>query len=151
MIFVIKAILFLSLFSLTFSSPSNPKYTVHEKRNSIPHVYYQKLHTRSHVEATIPTRVAIAQKSLHRGYEFLMDVSHPNSKNFGQHWTSQKVHEMFSPSQESVNVVKEWLVSSGIDASNIQNAGGDNFRNECIPYLNKFLKNILMIRISFNY
>lgn len=98
---------------------------VHEKRNGLPHWNYQKLKTRSHEETTIPIRIALAQRNLHRGYELLMDVSDPTSKNFGKHWTAQEVHDMFSPSQESVKAVKEWLISSGVDASKIQHVGGD--------------------------
>lgn len=52
-----------------------------------------------------------------------MDVSHPKSMNFGKHWTPEQVHDMFSPSQDSVEIVKQWLVDSGIEESRIQHIG----------------------------
>lgn len=125
MSFVFKAVLLFSLILLVSSATVKPRFVVHEIRDTFPDWHYQKLETRSHEEATIPIRIGIAQRNLHRGYEFLMDVSHPSSNNFGKHWTEQQVHDMFSPSPESVKLVKQWLVSSGIDASRIQHAGGD--------------------------
>lgn len=107
------------------SAPSNPRFVVHEKRDDLPHWRYEKIHTRDHVEKTIPLRIALAQRNLHKGYDFLMDVSHPDSENFGKHWTEEQVHDMFSPSQESVDTVKQWLVESGIDESRIKHIGGE--------------------------
>lgn len=43
-----------------------------------------------------------------------MDISDPTSPNFGKHWTSQQIHEIFSPTPEAVASVREWLNSSGI-------------------------------------
>lgn len=48
-----------------------------------------------------------------------MTSSHPESPNFGQHWTEEQVHDMFAPSEESVREVRNWLVSSGIEATMI--------------------------------
>ena len=64
-------------------------------------------------------RVALAQSNLDQGYDHLMDVSHPESKNYGQHWTAQKVAETFAPKQESVDIVTDWLESSGISRHRI--------------------------------
>jgi subtilase family serine protease len=45
--------------------------------------------------------------------------SHPASPNFGKHWTAEQVHDMFAPSEETVQAVRDWLVASGIEESAI--------------------------------
>lgn len=39
--------------------------------------------------------------------------------NYAKHWTESKVHDMFSPSLETINAVKEWLEDSGISNGRI--------------------------------
>ena len=43
-----------------------------------------------------------------------MDVSHPESPNYGAHWTAAKVAQTFRPSAESVQTVRAWLAQNGI-------------------------------------
>ncbi|KAL9021903.1 MAG: hypothetical protein Q9185_000917 [Variospora sp. 1 TL-2023] len=62
----------------------------------------------------LPMKIALTQSNLDHAEEFLMDVSHPDSPNFGKHWTHEQIANKFAPSSESVNIVKEWLASSGI-------------------------------------
>ena len=64
-------------------------------------------------------RIGLTQGNLDKGYNHLMDVSHPDSPNFGKHWTAQQVAETFAPAQESVEAVTEWLHSSGISADRL--------------------------------
>lgn len=45
--------------------------------------------------------------------------SHPDSPNFGKHWTQEQVHDMFAPSHETVQAVREWLILSGVEVSRI--------------------------------
>ena len=59
-------------------------------------------------------RVALTQSNLHKAEEYLMEVSHPDSPKFGQHWTAKQVAEAFAPKQESVDAVTEWLTNSGV-------------------------------------
>jgi tripeptidyl-peptidase-1 len=40
--------------------------------------------------------------------------SDPDSENYGNHWTPQQVHDMFSPEEETVATIKEWLTGFGI-------------------------------------
>lgn len=64
-------------------------------------------------------RIALAQSNLHKADEFLMDVSNPDSPNFGKHWTAKQVAETFAPSTESVGTVVDWLKASGISSDHI--------------------------------
>jgi tripeptidyl-peptidase-1 len=47
------------------------------------------------------------------------DSSDPRSPKYGQYWSSEEVHDMFAPPEESVETVKEWLVTFGIHDARI--------------------------------
>lgn len=64
-------------------------------------------------------RIALAQSNMHKADDFLMDVSHPDSPNFGKHWTAKQVAETFAPSIEAVAAVMDWLKTSGIPSEHI--------------------------------
>ncbi|KAF7909907.1 uncharacterized protein EAF01_003625 [Botrytis porri] len=92
-------------------------FVSHEKRNA-PHTQWMK-RDRIASTALLPVRIGLSQGNLEKGHDFLMDVSHPESPNYGKHWTAEQVHEMFAPSEETINIVRSWLVDSGIAASRI--------------------------------
>ena len=70
-------------------------------------------------DEVLPMRIALAQSNMHKADDFLMDVSHPDSPSFGKHWSAKQVAETFAPSKESVELVIDWLKSSGISRSRI--------------------------------
>jgi tripeptidyl-peptidase I len=44
-----------------------------------------------------------------------MEISDPRSKKYGQYMSAQEVGDLFRPSGESIDKVREWLHNSGID------------------------------------
>ncbi|KAI9661283.1 MAG: hypothetical protein M1821_009610 [Bathelium mastoideum] len=52
-----------------------------------------------------------------------MDVSDPGSVNYGKHWTPQKIADVFAPSKEAINAVKDWVMSSGVSPGSMSLAG----------------------------
>ncbi|KAF3932549.1 Aorsin [Dactylellina cionopaga] len=97
----------------TCASPlSYTKYTVHESRQHLP----QGWHRDSRLSGDVPIsfKIGLTQANLHRGEELLLQVSHPDSPSYGQHWTPDEVRAKFSPSQESYVAVATWLKSSGV-------------------------------------
>ncbi|KAL1302615.1 hypothetical protein AAFC00_002987 [Neodothiora populina] len=92
-------------------------HVLHEKRSDGPSAWTRSV--RVHRDAILPIRIGLVQTNLEHGYDHLMDVSHPSSPNFGKHWTAEQVHEAFAPEEESVQVVKDWLIASGIDENDI--------------------------------
>jgi len=42
-------------------------------------------------------RIALTQRNLDKGHQWLMDVSHPNSEKYGQHWSADDVAQAFAP------------------------------------------------------
>ena len=109
---------FLSLTTLALAVGSaiagpTPKGLVrHEKRGHQPHVVRK---TRAPRDITLPVRIGLTQSNLDIGHETLMEISNPFSEKYGQHLTPQEIGEMFRPSRESVDSVRDWLHNTGID------------------------------------
>jgi tripeptidyl-peptidase-1 len=96
------------------SIPRNVKYVTHEKREG-PHASHA-LTKRSPIspDSLLPIRIGLTQRDLHLGYDYILDVSHPESKNYGKHYTAAEVNKLFAPTAETVQAVRDWLISSGI-------------------------------------
>jgi tripeptidyl-peptidase-1 len=70
--------------------------------------------------ATLPLRIALKQSNIESVGEFLYDVSHPESANYGKHWTAGEISRKFSPSDETISTVRDWLVESGLASERIR-------------------------------
>ncbi|KAL8986875.1 MAG: hypothetical protein Q9177_003869 [Variospora cf. flavescens] len=105
---------FLTTAALTVTATALPSvdHVLHEKRDRLPPGW--QYHEKTQGSEVLPMKIALTQSNLDNAEEFLMDVSHPDSPNFGKHWTHEQIANKFAPSWESVNTVKEWLASSGI-------------------------------------
>ncbi|KAK5991871.1 Aorsin [Cladobotryum mycophilum] len=125
----LRAILALAV-GLTFIAspasglPSN-SYVLHESRTSAStgelnsHRNWKR-GSRIDPDAIIPLRIGLAQSNLHLGYDKLMEVAHPSSKNFGKHLNEEEVHSLFAPSDDTFDSVHAWLVDMGIERSDIR-------------------------------
>lgn len=47
--------------------------------------------------AILPMRVALAQSNLDKAWDWLSEVSYPESEKYGQHWSAKEVAEAFKP------------------------------------------------------
>ena len=97
-------------------------HVIVEERDAAPKQWIKR--ARVHPESVLTVRIGLTQTNLHMGEEYLMDVSHPDSPNYGKHWTAEQVIEAFKPSDETVDSVTKWLTSSGIPTHSI--AQSDN-------------------------
>jgi tripeptidyl-peptidase-1 len=70
-------------------------YSVHEKRNSHTTSKWVKRDEQLDRRSIVPVNIALTQRNLENGHNFLMDVSDPQSSNYGQHWTPEKVRLKF--------------------------------------------------------
>ncbi|KUJ19485.1 subtilisin-like protein [Mollisia scopiformis] len=98
----------------TFATPTPPTHVVHEKREHQLNKWSRRS-VKLNRDAVIPMSIGLTQSNLDQGYEFLMDVSHPESQNYGKHWSMQKIKETFAPSPATIEAVKSWLIESGIE------------------------------------
>ncbi|GAB1208348.1 hypothetical protein APSETT445_007096 [Aspergillus pseudonomiae] len=94
------------------SIPTRTDYVLHERRDAIPsHWTGEK---RLDGQTMLPMRIGLTQSNLDRGHDLLMEVSTPGSHQYGDHLTVDEVHDLFAPSQDSVDSVRSWLESAGI-------------------------------------
>lgn len=103
-----------TLFALSLSLPAS-NLVLHEKRDE-PHMGPRK---RVERDSIIPVRIALRQTNLHTGYDRLIDVSDPDSPNYGRHLSSAEVHDIFAPSEDTIRTVKDWLLNSGIQEDEV--------------------------------
>ena len=113
---------FISLVALTLAllssaEPFPSPYGIHEKRTHPPPGW--SLTRRHDAASTIPLRFALKQRNIEDIGNYLYDVSHPKSPSYGKHWTAGDIARTFAPSDETVDVVRSWLIASGIGAGRI--------------------------------
>ncbi|KAE9370750.1 subtilisin-like protein [Stipitochalara longipes BDJ] len=113
--------------ALAFAAPAPTSYVVHEKREVQTEKWSRRRDIKLNRDAVIPMSFGLAQRNLENGYDFLMDVSHPESKNYGKHWTMEKIADTFAPSLETLDFVKSWLMESGIEDERINLSKGRNW------------------------
>ncbi|KAL9112021.1 MAG: hypothetical protein Q9227_003641 [Pyrenula ochraceoflavens] len=109
-------LLLTSLVAGAFASPAS-NHVRHEKRSHTPDGWVK--HRKMVAEEKLPMKIALTQPNLDKAYEYLMEVSHPTSEKFGQHWTAKQVAETFAPSHDTIDAVTVWLVNSGVPAERI--------------------------------
>lgn len=116
------AVLALAGAGAALAVPPPTSHAVHERR----HAPHPRLTTRVAPDAVLPMRVGLRQdaEALRSAEAWLMEVSHPASPRYGQHWTADEVTARFRPASETVDVVSEWLVAEGIAPARI--AHSDN-------------------------
>lgn len=49
-----------------------------------------------------------------------LPVSNPSHHRYGQHLSQQEVHQLMSPSDETTQLVQEWLLENGLDSSHCE-------------------------------
>ncbi|KAJ5133090.1 hypothetical protein N7448_001881 [Penicillium atrosanguineum] len=97
--------------------PAPHNYELHEKREFMPSSWNEG--KRLDGLTSLPVRIGLTQSNLNHGHDLLMEMSNPSSSRYGQHMSESEVHDLFSPSQESVDSVRGWLESSGVAADRI--------------------------------
>jgi tripeptidyl-peptidase-1 len=53
------------------------------------------------------------QANIDRIDEYVNDVAHLDSPNYGNHWSAERVAKTFAPTVESIEAVRGWLVDAG--------------------------------------
>lgn len=98
-------------------SLSSLEYVLHEQRFSTSVRWAQK--NRVPPSTLLPVRIGLAQQNLDVAAEHLMNVAEPTSPMYGKHWTAEEVIKFFEPTVETVESVREWLVTAGIHNESI--------------------------------
>ncbi|KAH8797933.1 peptidase S8/S53 domain-containing protein [Xylogone sp. PMI_703] len=115
------------LSTFAFAVPVTPSSHIVHERRELQVEQWIKRDVRVNRDARLPLSIGLTQRNLDLGYEFLMDVSHPSSPNYGKHWSMDKIADTFAASEETVESVKSWLMASGIEDSRIKLSNGRNW------------------------
>lgn len=102
------------------AAPSSHNTDVlHERRALEPNEDWELT---GRVEGTrvLPLRIGLTQSNLHELESLLMDVSHPESPLYGQHWSAKQVGDHFAPSDEAIEAVSAWLSDAGFDGERMR-------------------------------
>jgi tripeptidyl-peptidase-1 len=65
-------------------------------------------------------RFALTQSNIQDLEALLYDVSHPDSPNYGNHWSPAQIAAKFAPSTESIETVHAWLIESGVEPHRVE-------------------------------
>ncbi|KAJ7258164.1 subtilisin-like protein [Mycena rebaudengoi] len=86
----------------------------HAKRSSPPSGWVRA--RRYTPDALLPLRFGLTQPNVDMATleGLLNDVSHPDSDNYGAHWTPARVAQHFAPSDDAVRTLVAWLTDSGV-------------------------------------
>jgi len=114
----------LSLLVLAISAAAT-SHSIHERRElAHPHWFKQTRLSSDHI---LPISIALKQQNLDRADELVNDVAHPDSPNYGKHWSAKEVIDTFAPSVATVKAVKEWLTEAGITEHRLRLSPGRNW------------------------
>ncbi|KAL4803820.1 peptidase S8/S53 domain-containing protein [Aspergillus unguis] len=93
--------------------PAIGPHVLHERRDA--YTSGTKVVTRLAGDKVLPVRIRLTQSNLDKGHDLLMQVSDPFSATYGQHLSTEQVHDLFAPAEESVTKVRAWLEAEGIE------------------------------------
>ncbi|KAL2854044.1 peptidase S8/S53 domain-containing protein [Aspergillus pseudodeflectus] len=100
--------------------PVASRHVVHERRDVLPEYWIEG--SRLDKQERLPVRIGLAQSNLDHGHDLLMEISDPASSRYGKYLSAEEVHGLFAPAEDSIEQVRAWLESKGIDASRISHS-----------------------------
>ena len=109
-----------ALLALAAAEPILSPHVVLEKRTFNPEARGWRLTRRMEGDAVLPVKIGLAQRNLDSIEDLLMTVSHPDSPDYGKHWSVDKIVDHFAPATETVNAVVDWLMQSGVERSRLR-------------------------------
>lgn len=90
---------------LVFAAAAPAPHVVHEKRDRQTQSWTRR-NIKLNRDALIPMSIGLTQRNLDQGYDFLMDVSHPESTNYGKHWSMEKVSQVIRLGRECLSLTR---------------------------------------------
>ena len=62
-----------------------------------------------------------------------MDVSSSKSEKYGKHWTAEEVNNMFAPTEDTIQTVRNWLISLGVSNDDIVETANKGWLGVDVP------------------
>ncbi|GJJ14188.1 hypothetical protein Clacol_008450 [Clathrus columnatus] len=92
--------------------------SVHEKRDAVPTGWAPVQILRP--DTPIRVQFSLKQSNIDKLDDYLLDIAHPESENYGRLWTQKQIIETFAASPETIATVKDWLILHGLDKEKIK-------------------------------
>jgi tripeptidyl-peptidase-1 len=92
------------------------KHVLHQQRTESEHWFKRDV---LHPHVRLPMRIGLFGDNMDMGHDLLMDISNPDSKNYGKYYSAEDIHDLFAPPKHSVDAVRGWLEKSGIEAGRV--------------------------------
>ncbi|KAI0342432.1 subtilisin-like protein [Trametopsis cervina] len=108
----------LTLLTASTSCLASSAFVRHESRSSLPANWARS--ERVPADTILPLRIGLKQPNLEYLEEYLLDISHPASPNYGNHWSADKIVNTFRPNVEAIDTVREWLIAEGVEPSGVK-------------------------------
>ncbi|KAF2164325.1 hypothetical protein M409DRAFT_67866 [Zasmidium cellare ATCC 36951] len=106
-----------ALATLAVAAPTNlQRHVLHQRR--APSENWIKREA-VHPDVKLPMRIGLFGQNLDKGHELLIQVADPDSKNFGNFYSAEEVHDLFAPAESSAQAVKSWLEKAGVHGDRI--------------------------------
>ncbi|PSK33926.1 Protease KEX1 [Elsinoe australis] len=116
-----------AILALTCAAAPHPRsaWVQHEKRDTTSHQWQRR--DRAVPAHVIPIDIALRERNIENTARYVEDVSDPKSPNFGKHWSSEKIANVFSAHDDSKEAVLQWLEESGVDRARVALSTGHNW------------------------
>lgn len=92
------------------------RHVLHQQRTESQHWFKRDV---VHPHIRLPMRIGLFGENMDMGHGLLMDVSNPDSKNYGKRYSAEDIYDLFAPPKHSVDAVRGWLEKAGIDAGRV--------------------------------
>jgi len=120
------------VFATALVTAAQGRHVLHEKRTGNVHNSWKQVE-RIKPDAIIPVRIGLKQSNLEVGPDRLHAISHPASEHYGKYMTAEEVHDLFAPTYEAVDSVRDWLVSAGIQEEAIAHSDNKGWLAANVP------------------
>lgn len=77
------------------------------------------IHSSPSSEYILDLNIALQQPNVHDLERHLYEISDPSHHRYGQHLSKSQVEDLASPSEDSLHLVKGWMVDHGVHIENI--------------------------------
>ncbi|EJD00678.1 family S53 protease-like protein [Fomitiporia mediterranea MF3/22] len=108
-------LVFASFVAAVSASPLFSSFVLHEQRTDIPDGFVKV--GSAPADQVLNLRLALVNNNMNGLEEKLYAVSTPGSALYGQHLSKEEVEEFVKPSQDSINIVNQFLSTHGITAT----------------------------------
>jgi tripeptidyl-peptidase I len=109
------------ILALLAAVAANPGLVLHENVDTVPVGFTLQEPVAS--QTMLDLRIALRQNDIAGLEKVFLDISNPDSAQYGRHLSQQQVDSYVEPSAETASKVNSWLSSYDLTATNVTRSG----------------------------